>query len=299
MRASMIRRLAFPLAALVLVVLACAKPGDDCTDTPGSCKDKASHLVCVNKKYILETCKGQNGCNDEGKTLICDSSKADVGDGCGIEGSRACSSDGKQELRCRGNKFAIEWGCRGGCTIDQNGNPKCAPMGEVGQPCRSDSYACDAAQKTELSCGDDGKYAVHRTCHGDRGCETAPGGGIRCDRTKGVEGEACLEEGRGACDAAQQYVLVCQGGKFTKTMDCLGALHCELPGNYSVRCDKSIVPLGEACTEDGAISCTPDGKQVTCTGGKWDIDKKWKPKKGETCANRYRVSFETEKFDAR
>ena len=72
----------------LLVVLACAKPGDDCTDTPGSCKDKASHLVCVNKKYILETCKGQNGCNDEGKTLICDSSKADVGDGCGIEGSR-------------------------------------------------------------------------------------------------------------------------------------------------------------------------------------------------------------------
>jgi hypothetical protein len=82
-------------------------------------------------------------------------------------------------------------------------------------------------------------------------------------------------------------------------MECLGALHCELPGNYSVRCDKSIVPLGEACTEDGALSCTPDGNQVTCTGGKWDIDKKWKPKTGETCANRYRVSYDTEKFEPR
>ena len=33
--------------------------------------------------------------------------------------------------------------------------------------------------------------------------------------------------------------------------------------------------------------------------GKWTLDKAWKPKKGETCSNRYRISKETEKFEAR
>jgi hypothetical protein len=72
-----------------------------------------------------------------------------------------------------------------------------------------------------------------------------------------------------------------------------------LPGNYSVRCDKSVVALNEPCTEDGSLSCTADNQQVKCQDGKFSLDKKWKPKKGETCSNRYRVSFETEKFEAR
>jgi hypothetical protein len=288
-----------PLCVVVLVLAACkGKPGQDCTDTPGSCQDKASHLVCLDKKYLLETCKGQNGCNDDGKTLVCDNSKATVGDGCAHDGARACSVDGKNELRCRQGVFAVEWSCRGGCTLDGNGNPKCTPTGEVGDVCRPDSIVCDGAQKSQLNCVDL-RLAVSRTCHGARGCETAPGGGVRCDRTLALDGEACQQEDVGACDPKQQYVLQCKSGKFTKTLDCLGDLHCELPGNYSVRCDKSKVPAGEACTEDTAASCTPEGQQVRCTNGTWILDKKWKPKKGEVCANRYRVSFETEKFEAR
>ena len=38
---------------------------------------------------------------------------------------------------------------------------------------------------------------------------------------------------------------------------------------------------------------------MKCADGKFGIDKKWKPAKGEKCENRYRVSFETEKFEAR
>jgi hypothetical protein len=302
MRALMRALLRFLLPLCVVLVLltpmaGCSKPGQDCTDTPGSCYDKASHLFCKDKKYVLESCKGPAGCNDD-KSLTCDSTKADVGDGCSHDGARACSVDGKNELRCRDAKFSVEWACRGGCTLDGNGNPKCVPTGEVGDVCRPDSIVCDGAAKTQLDCVD-GKLAVDRTCHGDRGCETAPGGGVRCDRTKALDGEACKQEGLGACDPAQKYVLLCQNGKFTKSLDCLGDLHCELPGNYSVRCDKSKVPVGEACTEDTSISCTPDGIQVKCTQGAWAIDKKWKPKKGEVCNNRYRVSFETEKFEAR
>jgi hypothetical protein len=296
---SRILAIALSLSSLaVLLGTGCGgKAGDACTDTPGSCADKASHLVCTGGKFVLETCKGAGGCNDD-KTLTCDNTKADVADGCGHDGARACSADGTKELRCRDKKFDIEWSCRGGCTLDASNNPKCTPTGEAGDVCRPDSIVCDGAQKTELDCTD-GKLAATRTCHGALGCVTDPGGGVRCDRTQALENEACRTEGTGACDMTKKNVLVCTGGHFKTQLQCHGPIGCELPGNYSVRCDKSIVDENEPCTEDGAISCTADGKQVKCTDSKFVIDKKWKPKKGETCANRYRVSFETEKFEAR
>jgi hypothetical protein len=286
--------LALPLLALAA---GCAKPGDACTDTPGSCFDKTSHLVCVKQKYVQETCKGPSGCTDD-KTLVCDNSKADVGDGCSHNGARACSSDGTKELRCLDNAFAVEWSCRGGCKVDDSGNPKCTPTGEVGDPCRADSIVCDGSQKTQLACTD-GKLTATRTCHGALGCETMPGGGVRCDRSQALENEPCQNEGAGACDMAKKNVLVCQNGHYKTQLHCLGPIGCELPGNYSARCDKSIVEIGEACDEGGAVSCSPDGKQVKCDDGKFTIDKKWKPAKGETCNARYRVSKETEKFEAR
>jgi hypothetical protein len=290
------------LAVFTLAVFIGCRPksGQDCSETPGSCIDKTSHAVCVNKKYVIATCKGKDGCNDEGRSVVCDNTKADVDDGCAPEGARACSNDGKYELRCRDSKFAIEWSCRGGCAQDanNNNNPKCKPMGEVGDVCRPDSIVCDGAQKTELWCVD-GKLAVHRVCHGERGCQTLPGGGVGCDKSIGLEGEECQEEGSGACDTTRKNVLVCVGGHFKMELHCAGPLGCELPGNYSARCDKSIVDEGEACDEEMAPSCTPDGKQVQCKDGKFTVDKKWKPKKGETCNNRYRISKETAKFEAR
>jgi hypothetical protein len=293
------RSLTLALVVLAVLAVACSgKPGQDCTDTPGSCSSKASHLVCVNKKYVGVTCKGAGGCNDDGKTLVCDATKADVGDGCSPEGGRACSVDGKVELRCRDAKFAVEWSCRGGCALDADGNPKCTPTGEVGDPCRPDSIVCDGAQKTQLACTD-GKLAAVRTCHGALGCQTAPGGGVRCDRTVAVDDEKCTEEGTGACDTDHKNVLACTGGHFKMALHCLGPLGCERPGNYSVRCDKSIVPMDEPCTDEATVSCSTEGKQIRCKDGKWVLDKTWKPKKGETCSNRYRISKETEKFEAR
>jgi hypothetical protein len=293
------RALASALAFVLLAAVAsCAKAGDSCTSTPGSCADKKGHLVCVKGVYVLETCKGAQGCNDEGKSVVCDDTMADLGDGCGHEGARACSGDGTKELRCRNSKFETEWSCKGGCTLDANANPKCAPTGEVGDVCRPESIVCDGAAKTELSCKD-GKFAASRSCHGALGCQTVAGGGVRCDKTIAIENESCREEGTGACDETRKNVLVCNMGRYKTMLHCLGPLGCELPGNYSVRCDKSIVPENEACDEDLAISCTPEGKQVQCKDGKFGLDKKWKPKKDETCANRYRVSKDTEKFEAR
>jgi hypothetical protein len=273
------------------------KPGDDCTETPTSCLDNASHLACVKGKYVLEPCKGKGGCKDD-KSLICDNSWAAVGDGCSRDGARACSSDGAKELRCHDGQFAIEWSCRGGCALDDSSNPKCMPTGEVGEACRSESIVCDGVQRTQLACID-GKLAPQKMCHGALGCKTEAGGGVRCDRTQALEGEGCREDGTAACDMARKNVLVCRGGQFKPELRCLGPLGCELPGNYSVRCDKSIVEDNEPCTEDGSVACTAAGKQVKCKDGRFGIDKTWKPKKGETCDARYRISFETEKFEAR
>jgi hypothetical protein len=57
--------------------------------------------------------------------------------------------------------------------------------------------------------------------------------------------------------------------------------------------------MSEPCDEEGAVTCSTEGKQIKCTSGKWELDKNWKPKKGEPCSNRYRQSKETEKFEAR
>jgi hypothetical protein len=294
----------FPLVLVVAGLVAagaCAKPGDSCTETPGSCADKTSHLVCVKGKYVLETCKGSGGCTDD-KSLVCDNTKAAVGDGCGHEGARACSTDGSKELRCHDGAFTVEWSCKNGCSLDASNNPKCVPTGNVGDVCRADSIVCDGAGKTQLACVQ-GKLAATRTCHGALGCITDPGGGVRCDRTQAVEGEACTEgagdEPTGACDSTKKYVLLCRGGHFHKEITCLGPDGCELPGNYTIRCDKSVVEEGESCADDGALSCSTSGKQVKCESGKFAVDKKWKPAKGDKCEAKYRKSFDAEKFEAR
>jgi hypothetical protein len=288
-----------PFALVAFIFGAChRRAGEDCDNTPRSCFDKTSRLVCLNKKYVLETCKGPGGCTDDGQTLVCDSTAADVGAGCEREGARACSTDGKLELWCRDNKFAVESRCRGGCTLNATNDVKCTPTGEVGDPCRPGSIVCNGEQNAQLVCLE-GKLQQKKTCNGALGCQTAPSGGVRCDRTVAVEDEACSEEGTGACDMTRKAVLVCTGGQFKTQMHCLGDLGCAIPGNYTVLCDKSIVSTTEPCDEDGAATCSTEGTQLKCMGSKWKLDKDWKPKKGESCSKRYQIAKDTEKFEAR
>ncbi len=85
----------FGLALLLVAVTgtglaACrGKPGESCSDSPATCLDKASHLVCLEGKYVLESCRGNGGCTDD-KSVLCDNTSAQVGDGCGHNGARAC-----------------------------------------------------------------------------------------------------------------------------------------------------------------------------------------------------------------
>ena len=291
-----------PLAGLLFAALALAgchsNPGEACSDTPGSCSDKASHLVCTGGKYVLETCKGQGGCADD-KSLTCDNTKADVGDGCGHDGARACSVDGTKELRCRGGQFGIEWSCRGGCTLDESNNPKCIPTGLVGDACRPDSIVCDVAaedgarlRRRQARCDADLPWCP-RVRHCRRAAECAA---IEPRRSRA---KSAAPRARARATWRRRASWSARAGTSRPSSSASGRSAASCPGNYSVRCDKSIVNENEPCTEESSLSCTSDGKQVKCTDGKFVIDKKWKPKKGETCANRYRVSFETEKFEAR
>ena len=120
--------------------------------------------------------------------------------------------------------------------------------------------------------------------------------------TQALENEECRQDGTGACDMAKKNVLVCTGGHYKTQLHCAGPIGCELPGNYSVRCDKSIVVEREKRAPKRARSrARPTASRSKCTDSTSSAigNKTWKPKKGETCANRYRVSFETEKFEAR
>ena len=82
--------------------------GDPCTK-PGvfSCSaDYKNMLICKDGKMeIYRYCRGQNGCQLKGNDYDCDLSLSEVNDPCGIPGMIVCSSDGKNELVCRGGKF--------------------------------------------------------------------------------------------------------------------------------------------------------------------------------------------------
>lgn len=94
--------------------------GDPCTK-PGvfSCSaDYKNMLICKDGKMeIYRYCRGQNGCQLKGSDYDCDLSLSEINDPCGIPGMIVCSSDGKNELVCRGGKFELSRACKKGCSL--------------------------------------------------------------------------------------------------------------------------------------------------------------------------------------
>ena len=172
--------------------------------------------------------------------------------------------------------------------------PSASPRATSATSCRPDSIVCDVAQpRRELDCVD-GKLVADAHLPRRARLRHAP------RRRRALRSHAG-PRGRGVPHGGQRRLRhdqeerpgLHQDGQFKTTAPLPGrpsAASC--PGNYSVRCDKSIVVENEACTEEGAISVHGRGQagQVHATG-KFAIDKTWKPKKGETCDNRYRVSL--------
>ena len=90
-----------------------------CTnDDSYSCAvDKKSLLQCHGGKIILDSqCRGAEGCRKVGDKMRCDTTLASVGDVCEVD-DEACSVDGKQLLKCKSLKMAVDKTCKKGCTV--------------------------------------------------------------------------------------------------------------------------------------------------------------------------------------
>lgn len=92
-----------------------AAAGDACGDEVGSAcsPDSLGYLECHGGKWTEKSrCGGAGKCaiSDEGN-VTCDGTVGAVGDAC-LEGSPACSRDGKRALECRDGKLADRGSCK-------------------------------------------------------------------------------------------------------------------------------------------------------------------------------------------
>jgi hypothetical protein len=162
-----------------------AMPHAPCNGTKAACSpDGKSFLECENDRLVVTlTCKGPKGCRstDHGKSVSCDYTRAEENDPCNVK-DWACSTDGKMELRCDGEKFIAAHACGGpeGCTVS---------LGNDGQQ----TLSCDDHIAPENApCVDDGRFA----------CSSDMKSLLRCTRGKFVLAKAC----KGPCSLAKDRV---------------------------------------------------------------------------------------------
>lgn len=94
-----------------------AEVGDACDSEGGACTADGKQLLrCEEGKFAAQSlCRGPKGCKDEGTTLSCDSSLAEVGDPCDPDDG-ACAVDGKAFLECKEGKYAATQRCA--CVVE-------------------------------------------------------------------------------------------------------------------------------------------------------------------------------------
>ena len=113
-------------------------------------------------------------------------------------------------------------------------------------------------------------------------------------------GSSCQYNGKIRCDDPST-ALLCRKNVVV-AIPCRGPQGCKAPPGGDGVCDDDLAQEGDPCqdTLNENYACSTDhAKELLCKDGKFVVDKKWKPKKGETCNNRYRISKETAKFEAR
>jgi len=89
------------------------------TEGSAACSgDKRALLQCKNGMMMEQAkCRGAAGCDATSGVPKCDSTIAEVGDACGNDDEAACSSDGKQLLRCRSHVMAATQACKKTCKV--------------------------------------------------------------------------------------------------------------------------------------------------------------------------------------
>ncbi len=251
-----------------------ATVGSPCEPNAGECRGNKQALVCVDGKYALRDCKGGSGCTSTPGAgnivnISCPWSADQEGEKCGKneEGEAACADDKKAMVICRDSEVRVD-PCRGakGCYGSGDKIHCDISISKAGDPCSGDGFVCSEDKKERLTCKDK-KMTVDALCRGPKGCAIT-GDKIECDRSLVSAGDPCTEEGAAACSLDQLAYLECKGGKMTESMKCKGAEKCAVE-NQMVRCDWSIGEVGEACNQEGAASCSGDGKKMlVCKGNK-------------------------------
>jgi hypothetical protein len=280
------------VVAAAFVAFASCKPsaGGSCKENATSCDSPTSRYACISNHYVLETCKGANGCKEDKGTTTCDSSKGDVGDPCASANTAVCGTDGKSKLKCEDGKLVFVSRCsKDGCSVDDSGNAHCNdPFAKVGDPCKIDSTkterangACNEDFKSELRCKD-GKFAVTHHCRGSEGCVPLSTGPW-CDRSVASAGDECdpdKQEFAVACLESKDKMYTCVNHKLTREVRCGGEGKCYVRqygqdgfSHYQAECDQSLAALGEECVKEGQPACSDDLKsKLMCQNGKFALD---------------------------
>lgn len=197
--------------------------------------DGASLLTCTGGRYARSgVCRGPGGCRQEGGQVLCDVSRAEVGDACATEETAACTMRGDAWLRCRGGHFELRSPCRGGegCHVE-GARVRCdQSLAEPGDACTDeDTAACTTDRGAMVRCRN-GVQEGPVPCRGRRGCRVE-GTQVLCDHSSGRQGEPCAPDESWACDVGGARTLVCRAGSFR-------------PG---AACPRSCV------AEDGQVAC--------------------------------------------
>lgn len=147
-----------------------AVAGDACLgeDDEYACSpDRGRAVKCEGGKFApwLE-CRGKAGCTTRGHAVSCDTSIAEIGDACKVQGAFACGGDRKHMVVCRDGRFTLYRQCRGERGCDDKGEaPTCdLTLALAGDPCEiPGQLACAVDGKSELVC-QGGVFMKSLTC---------------------------------------------------------------------------------------------------------------------------------------
>jgi hypothetical protein len=214
--------------------------GSSCEPDESRCLDRASQLSCDDGHFIRTPCKGPGGCAADDKGVRCDISGNQPGDPCSRADEGAASCVGPRMIVCRAGKYGFAE-CRGekGCS-NEAGRALCDTSVAVsGDSCVKEGLkACSTDGKQAMSCKA-GKMQPLYACRGEAGCAVT-GGKVNCDTSIADVGDVCDSsgEGKNACSAKHDAILVCRTGHFALDEKCKHGKNCVVSGG-SISCDKS------------------------------------------------------------
>jgi hypothetical protein len=204
--------------------------------------DRKTRAMCKAGKYVVETCRGEDGCTTESVGMArCDRGDPEPGEACTSDARlQFCSSDKKSFVTCKDGKYVVRQKCPGpnGCRTMSAGVVACDPFGAfaAGDDCFFIQSVCTADGKSLLACKD-GKLAADQDCPGPERCR----GGF-CDTGVAVAGEICTVGGK-ACSLDKKTLLECKAPK--------GSPDGIVGATWSVakKCKSDCVP------KDGQLAC--------------------------------------------